>query len=329
MALGYYDSEVFKRGLVLSMIRLGRLDEALEALESSSEEPWAWGLLIDTYIALANKLKLEGELDGALAYYRKAADKAPEVAAATEPAISELERERRAERGFSSSEGLHFIIKFDGTADAAAAAIVTEILEEAYLSVGARLDYYPREKIGVVLYTLKDFKEASDIPAWGGAIFDGRIKLPIGGLAERTPIVEDLAYHEYTHAVIHRLANGRAPTWLNEGLAQYMEPGQAAKGADGRFANAAIVREAVEMNSRLLVNLEGSFLGLARREAEAAYAVSLSATKYLIGWVGTYAISDMLEEMGDGKSIEEAISSATSMTYESLEHGWRSSIDES
>ena len=63
-------------------------------------------------------------------------------------------------------------------------------------------------------------------PGWSGGLFDGRIRLPIrGGLADRREF-ERVLTHEYVHALVHSVAAGGVPAWLNEGLAAAARAGR-------------------------------------------------------------------------------------------------------
>ncbi len=54
-------------------------------------------------------------------------------------------------------------------------------------------------------------------------MYDGRIKMPIGGLERGSERLKRTLRHEYAHAAIVTLSRGKAPVWLNEGLAQVAE----------------------------------------------------------------------------------------------------------
>ena len=74
-----------------------------------------------------------------------------------------------------------------------------------------------------MLYPDETFREVTGSPHWSGGIYDGRIKLPIGGLARGSERLARTVRHEYAHAAIVTLSKGKAPVWLNEGLAQVAE----------------------------------------------------------------------------------------------------------
>ena len=97
----------------------------------------------------------------------------------------------------------------------------------ARLASAACCRRFPAEPITVVLYTQQQFRDVTRTPGWSGGLFDGRIRLPVrGGLADRREF-ERVLTHEYVHALVHSVAAGGVPAWLNEGLAAALETGGA------------------------------------------------------------------------------------------------------
>ncbi|KAA0255119.1 MAG: hypothetical protein EDX89_07445 [Acidobacteria bacterium] len=54
-------------------------------------------------------------------------------------------------------------------------------------------------------------------------IYDGKIRLPLGGVRELVPEVVAIVSHELAHAMLAELTEDRAPRWLQEGVAQHAE----------------------------------------------------------------------------------------------------------
>jgi len=227
-----------------------------------------------------------------------------------------IKRESDREEGFSERRGSRFNVKFEGGENAVSGHVIAILLEEAYRVVGAELSYYPDKPISAVLYSKEVFRDITRSPAWAGALYDGRIKIPVGGITEKTDKLEAVLFHEYTHAVVHRISGGRAPTWLNEGLAQYLE--------NKREEDYATLLAAVALAGGVRLNrLEGSFMRLDQQNAAVAYSVSLSATEYIIREYGVYACRRILEQLGSGKDMDEAVNNILFISYEELQDGWQ------
>jgi len=215
----------------------------------------------------------------------------------------------------------HFTVKYEGRERIEAGRIILRILEDAYGEVGRALSYYPDQDVAVILYSGQQFQEVTDAPGWSGGIYDGKIRIPIGGIEQETPGLRRLLYHEYTHAVVRAITR-RVPTWLNEGLAQYFE---------GRSIepSGAIALRGMLSAGKLppLQALEGSFLGLNSSQAGLVYLISLSAVRHMADQYGMYRVKMVLEELAAGADMSKAVHTGLLVSYEDFERGWRRSLE--
>jgi len=232
---------------------------------------------------------------------------------------AKLKDELKTQAGFAETGAVHFRAFFDGTEHPETARKVLDILEEAYGSIGEKLFYFPQEPIIVILYTEKDFFEATKVPDWSMGLYDGKIRIPVKGLNEeaRSPVSEQAVpaagargalrktlLHEYTHALVHQMVKD-PPVWLNEGLAEYFSGGGESVG------QAISLRE-----------LEGSFLQMDRDKVTVAYKESYSAVAYLIGRHGLQGVKSLLQALGEGKTLNQAFREAFSMGYDEFVITW-------
>ncbi len=260
------------------------------------------------------------DLDTAVSYWEKAVELNPD-AADIRARLERIRKEHRTEKDFNRDVTSHFLIKYEGREKIEAGKIILRILEEAYGVVGRGLSYYPDRELQVILYSGRQFQEVTDAPGWSGGIYDGKIRIPIGGIEQETPGLRRLLYHEYTHAVV-RSITARCPTWLNEGLAQYFEGDE----LDGRKKEALKrIGQAGKLPS--LVELEGSFMGLGTTQAQYAYLFSLSSVRYMVDSFGMYRVKTVLEELGKGADTGKAVSSGIMISYEEFERGWKRSLE--
>jgi tetratricopeptide (TPR) repeat protein len=272
------------------------------------------------YQVLGELYYRKDDLETAVSYWEKAAVLNPSNAA-LRTRLERVRKEQRAEKDFNRDVTSHFLIKYEGREKIEAGRIVLRVLEDAYGVVGRALSYYPDREIQVILYSGQQFQEVTDAPGWSGGIFDGKIRMPVGGIEEETAGLKRLLYHEYTHAVVHAITL-RVPTWLNEGLAQYFE----GREIDGRE------RELLRKIARAgklpsLANLEGSFMGLSGGQAEHAYLFSLSAVQYMVDSFGMYRVKAVLDGLATGAGVDKAISDNVMLSYEEFERGWKRSLE--
>ncbi len=262
----------------------------------------------------------QDDLETAVSYWEKAAAANP-ADTHLRARLERIRKEQAAEKDFDSDTTSHFLVKFEGRENAEAGRIILSVLEDAYDEVGREFSYYPDREIQVILYSNQQFQEVTEAPGWSSALFDGKIRIPIGGIELETPGLRRMLYHEYTHAVV-RSITPRCPTWLNEGLAEYFEGRQ----ADARQRE-QLKKLAAAGKLPSLSNLEGSFMGLGGNEAAFAYLISLSAVRYMVDTFGLYRITGILEELAAGADTATAINDGIFRTYDEFEHGWRMSLE--
>lgn len=232
----------------------------------------------------------------------------------TERLLHKAQRELEVEERSRRKESRHFTLHYEG--DKTPPELQQELLatmEDQYRDLARQFNYEPAENIIVILYTQKEFVDITEAPSWAGAINDGKLRIPIGGVTTMTPDVARVLKHELTHSFLRALAGGRCPTWLNEGLAQLMEPRSSSMYAQ-RLAPLFQQGKAIPFPV-----LEHSFTRFSGVQAEVAYAESLSAVEYLRDRYGMAEVLRMLRSIGSGVGSEEALKHSTGLDYSVLE----------
>ncbi len=260
------------------------------------------------------------DLKTAVSYWEKAVELNPNATNIRER-LDRIRKEHNAEKDFNREVASHFLIKYEGREKIDTGRIVIRILEDAYGEVGRSLSFYPDQEIQVILYSGQQFQEVTSAPGWSSGLFDGKIRLPIGGIERETQALRMNLFHEYTHAAV-RAITPRCPTWLNEGLAQYFEGRQ----IDPRQQeNLKQLAQAGTLPS--LTNLEGSFMGLSGSQAQSAYLISLSSVRYLIDTFGLYRVKGVLDELARGADTNTALGRGIMLSYEEFQLGWKRSLE--
>ena len=229
--------------------------------------------------------------------------------------LDKAEREEKTESDFRQAETGHFVVHFEGssTTDAVRSSIQAE-LEAGYNDLVSSLGVTPRAAIPVSLYTNQAFFDVTQAPAWTGAINDGRLRIPVQGVTEVTPDLRRVLRHELTHSFISQLAGGRCPQWLNEGIAQLMEPRNIGTTRGPRLAQLYAMGQQLPLNS-----LEVSFLNFSPFEAVLAYDESLAAAEYIRDTYGMSELESILQRIGQGNSTESALRATIHSGYSDLE----------
>jgi tetratricopeptide (TPR) repeat protein len=308
-ALALGDRGEIRRGLGYAQYRAGRPDEARRNLERALDQGAGDA---ETYLTLGRIHLDRHDQARALAMLERAVELGADQPGLAD-AVARLRRDAETEADYHHIGSSHFVVKVEGHEHAEAARTMLNALEDAYRRVGARFAYYPLERLEVVLYPDQTFRAVTGSPHWSGGIYDGRIKMPIGGLARGSERLARTVRHEYAHAAIVTLSKGKAPVWLNEGLAQVAEE----TGDEGRGNR---LRMAVADGSLLsLGDLEGGFTHLDRHQASLAYSQAYFTAKYLLDQKGAYNVRRLLEAMATADSIDAAFRQALGMPYPEFE----------
>lgn len=232
--------------------------------------------------------------------------------------LARLKDEKKVETGLRHLDAYYFDIRFDKE------AVETEIydiryhLQEAYRDVGRDFNYYLQQKIPVILYTQEDFQKLRQTPDWVAGIYDGKIRLPVKKNGLTTAEFKRLLWHEYTHAVVFYLTNGKCPIWFNEGLAKYEE-------LKHNGGDLTVLENAIRENSLIpLAKLASNFsLQNNPERLNLAYLEAYSFIEFILDRWSFYVIKEVLEHLKEGKSIEEAFSEETSRSMDRIEKDWR------
>jgi tetratricopeptide (TPR) repeat protein len=260
-----------------------------------------------------------GDLTKALEAWDRALTLEPGNKAVIEAAAKarrEAAVESRMNKGYSSM----FVISHDEGTKSDLADAVLDVLESAYNRVGSDLAYYPVVRVPVILYTKKDYRVLTAGPEWSGGLYDGKVRLPIGGARELTPVLRGVLLHEYTHVVVGELAKGNCPAWLNEGLAEV----EGRKEFDHAHAD---LGKAVKSGSLLsITSMEKSLTGLNAQEAALAYEQSYAMVKFMIASYGWHKVREILVNLGTGMRTEAAIARAFAdygLDYKAIVQEWQ------
>ncbi len=267
------------------------------ALVDHPDDPDMHALLGDVYYG-------EERTEEALAELKKAYELKPNEPLKSK--IDKLTRERSIDGSYRQSEAAHFTLKYDGErAGPDLGGQILDYLEGQFRALETRFDHYPLQPIVVILYPQQKFYEATQADANVAGLYDGKIRVPIGGLQQLNTEARHVLVHELAHAFIAGKSHGSAPRWLHEGLAQRIE-GKSTSTSTG-------------------VSLAKEFRALETKETwgeEFSYPSALSVVEYLEDRLGFPALLDVLEAMAKGETAEAAFEDVTRYSLKELRQGW-------
>ncbi len=247
----------------------------------------------------------------AVAEWKRAQQLRPDAEVAK--ALERAEKDARTESDFREGRSSHFDLKYSGAAAPALAGGILRELETDFDQIGAMLNYTPAEPIGVILYTNQQFEDITRAPAWAGAINDGRIRVPVQGLTSVTDELSRVLKHELTHSFLQQKTRGRCPTWLQEGIAQWME-GRRVGGAASALVAAYDDHSAIPLN-----DLEISWMKLSSTGASFAYTWSLAVVETILARGSMSDLEQLLDAVTTSPTAEDAIRSVLRMDYTELD----------
>lgn len=250
------------------------------------------------------------KMDQAIEEWKRAERLRPDTQ--VQQALDKVERDKSEEESYREGETDHFDLKYYGGATPDLARGILRALEIDFRDLESQLDYTPPEQIAVILYTQQAFADITRAPGWVGALNDGRLRIPVQGLTQVTPDLGRVLKHELTHSFVGQKSRGRAPTWLQEGIAQWME------GRRSSSVAGALVEAAAQGQAPPLPTMEGSWMSLSGNSAALAYAWSLAVVESIIDAGGVSDISRLLDRIAVSSSSEAAVQETLHLNYADL-----------
>ena len=292
-------------GYAVAEMALGRdamaLPVVLEGLVRAPDDPQLLEVLGD--------LRYRDErVDDALTSWREAFRLAP--ADRLRDKIVKAEREQTAGRDYAFSAAAHFNLRYDGAIDADLVASLTDFLEDRYRKLSSVYRHVLSQPVTVLVYPKQEFHDVTQAGAEVAGLYDGKIRVPLGGLRRLGPDAEHVLAHELTHAIVHSKTRGNCPRWLQEGLAQISEERPLKRSDIAQIARSLRVETPATWP-----------------DAAFSYPSALAFTRFLESRRGFDVLVSVLDRLGDGDSLDDALSSSYGSTYAELVAEWAGSLE--
>ena len=259
--------------------------------------------------------ELEQPCEPCLADLARAVELAPEREDLAE-LLGRWRKEAEIESDFWRESSQHFDLAYDGdrTEILHQSHRILDELEAGYTDLAELFGVLPversRARIRVVLYRREGFDELTGLGDWAGGAFDGTVRIPVTDLGREERALQGILRHELTHAFVLASGGARVPGWLNEGLAQWLEPGSE-RGIEGARGTLRGVE---------LFSLEALTGSLARwKDAEQvarAYAQSLLLVDHLVRAYGERVVFRLVAGCAQGTPPAETFQALTRVSLE-------------
>lgn len=258
----------------------------------------------DLNLLLGEVAHRQDRLDEALAAWQKSYAAKPNDA--LRGRIDTLQRQLQIEQGYRRSDAVHFTVRYDGERTGPdLEGSITDELEKQFPDLARRFDHVPPLPISVVIYPQRAFYDATQVDSNVIGLYDGKIRVPSGGLRQLDAEARSVLLHELAHVFITSKSGGRAPRWMQEGLAQWIEGKRTPPGTARQLAD-----------------------DWKRRDSGAAWGstftdvTALSFVEFLAEREGFNEINEMLGAMGRGQEAGAAIQGVTRDPLPDLLDAW-------
>lgn len=199
-------------------------------------------------------------------------------------------RELHAGGDFAFSTTSHFNVRYNAAVDRELASAVVDYLEQQYWVLSDLFRHAPPQPITVLLYPTRQFRDVTLSPDSVAGVYDGKIRVPLGGLDRIGPQAQGVLAHELAHAVVFSKTRGNCPRWLHEGLAQLAEN-----------------RRLDEQELRAVARLLGEGEPADWESRGFSYPAALSLTRYLETRRGIDGLADLLDHLARGEKLDDAL----------------------
>jgi tetratricopeptide (TPR) repeat protein len=250
------------------------------------------------------------KMDQAVAEWKRALALRPDPE--VQAALNKAKLDKQEEEKYKENESAHFSLRYSGDAEPALARDVLRTLEMHFSRIESELNFTPADSIGVILYTDQAFADITRAPGWVSALNDGRIRVPVQGLTAMNSELSRVLKHELTHSFIRQKTHGHAPTWIQEGMAQWMEGKRSDENA------AVLVQIYGDGRAAPLGQLESSWMGLSGEVANYAYAWALANVECIVQTDGMPDMERILDRIAAGGVPEEAVREVLHSDYGDL-----------
>ncbi len=227
---------------------------------------------------------------------------------------------------FKQTETEHFQIKYLQV-DGDYVEVIGQTAEDAYVQVSDIFGSKPDYKTTIIIYPdssslAKSFGWDKDEKAmgvyWAGTI---RLLSPqqwINGTTNWQQIFasEGPMYHEFAHLLVDDITKGNYSRWFTEGIAQHVEK---------KLTGFEFVEPSSEQSSGYyeFAVLNKNFDEL---DQQIAYWESLQVVEYLVDNYGEESLLDILNYLGEGNSMEDAVYKSLGIDYMMFESNFLQSL---
>jgi tetratricopeptide (TPR) repeat protein len=281
-------------------------------------------------------LFLRGDYDASVKKLAAAIESAtadPEAADAAKELHDLAVEARDAVKDHKEEKSAHFLIRYPPE-DAVLVPYALEGLEAAYRALHEDIGFEPEMPIRIEIYRSPSDLAAVSSLSQAEVARTGTIALcKWARLMVTTPRALSYGYpwidsmtHELVHYAVSTLTGDRAPVWLQEGLAKFLER-RWREPAGGRLAPSMEHLLAKALRSGKLIGFDAMHPSMAKlpsaEDASLAFAEVANAVAYLHSLGQMAALRQAIAKVNEGVDARRAVAETAGGSWADFERGWR------
>lgn len=276
---------------------------------------------VQAYLLLGEIEYFNQKLDAARTAWQQALKYEPNNTTAKQK-LAKLKSESKVESRMLTRNDRYFTIKYEVGVNTPANFDLRTELNRARVKVSRDFRYRLNHKIIVIGYDDDTYRNSvQHAPEWSGALYDGKIRLPLPEKRSQVEFAISSIVHEFTHAIIHDVAKGHCPHWLNEGIAVYIEDKYGLKRNINNYKKALKYKKLASLNTA-----NDLFKSSDLFEVRLGYEQSFMFVKYLVKRYGFSRVNKVLAGLADTTDLNKVVDSVFLVDLATLERRWHSSI---
>jgi tetratricopeptide (TPR) repeat protein len=275
---------------------------------------------------------LEGDYAGAVAELEKAAAEAP-ADPNTKELVALAAAARDAVKDHKEVRSRHFVVRYP-VEDAVLVPYALEALEAAHAALVADLGFAEEIPVRVEFYrSPTDLAAVSSLSAMEVARTGTIALCKWARLMVTTPRALSFGYpwldsinHELVHYAVSTLTRDKAPVWLQEGIAKFLER-RWREPAGGRLVPTMEHLLAKALRGGKLIGFDAMHPSMAKlpsaEDATVAFAEVATAIGYLHARGGMAALRTAIAAVAEGTDARKAVAAAAGGSWAEFERGWK------
>lgn len=203
--------------------------------------------------------------------------------------IQQVERETQSDKSNQRILGTRILLRYDGTSiSVETAREMAAVLDQEFSRISTELGCTTTERIVTIAQSQESYRKGTAAAEWSAGQYDGRIHVPLFDKGSLDANTRQTLAHETAHACLSMI--GKWPSWLHEGIAQYISGRTLQPNERDTISQLARAHKVPS-----LAKLDGDWSGFDAVNARLAYTVALRAVEIFNQDFGAFGLRNLLK----------------------------------